>query len=303
MDTFRIPKDGGIYADRIFSRCRDLISYHFWSGIEQHRLDAWVANFRTPEERYFGARVLDALIYRSNAQTLALLRELLSRVLPDLARIHGLSLHLQDLLPKLREPGPDPGVRIVPVIPPGSAPTKSGVILARHLKRALKIKEDWILHPDELPNVLGSGRVIIFVDDFLGTGHQFSNFFQNIGLSTHATGNCFIYGCLAAHEKGVDHLSSQCPNVHIATVERLDDSHALFHDAAGSFPDGANSAECAKDFYYQLLNDRGFGNLGSDRRGYGHLEIVYAFEHSVPDNSLPILWWDKSSRWQHLFDR
>jgi hypothetical protein len=303
VDTFRLPRDGSIYADKIFSRCRDLISYHFWSGMPQHRLDAWIANFRTPEERYFAARVLDALIYRSDDQTLALLRELITRVIPDYARIHGLPPQLQDMYLKLRSPSMDPGIRIVPVLPPGAAPTKSGVILARHLKRALKIKENWIIHPDTVPAAISDGHTIIFVDDFLGTGDQFTKFLKATKLVPVASSTCFIYGCLAAHEEGIGFLRKECPSVHVATVEKLDDSHALFHNSAGSFPDGINSVDCAKEFYYQLLDDRGFGIIGPNRRGFGHLEIVYAFEHSVPDNSLPILWWDHSSQWQHLFDR
>ncbi len=303
VDTFRLPKDGSIYADTIFSRCRDLISYQIWSGIPRSRLDAWIANFRTPEERYFAARVLDALIYRSDDQTLALLRELLNRVIPDYARIHGLPGNLQDIYLKLRSPLVDPGVRIVPVIPPGSPPTKSGAILARYLKRALKINENWIIYPNSIPASIGLAHTIIFVDDFLGTGDQFSKFFQNTNLSTYAPSFSYIYGCLAAHDHGIGLLRGMFPSLHIATVERLDDSHAFFHASGGSFPDEENSVECARDFYYNLLDDRGFGITGSNRRGFGHLEIAYAFEHSVPDNSLPILWWDHSSQWRQLFDR
>ena len=133
--SFRLPPDGSIYADRIFARCRDLIGYQVWSGIQRPRLDAWIANFRTTEERYFAARVLDALIYRSDDQTLALLRELLSRMIPDHARINKLPDRLQQVYSALRDPHVDPGVRVVPVIPPHAPPTKSGPLIARHLKR------------------------------------------------------------------------------------------------------------------------------------------------------------------------
>ena len=114
---------------------------------------------------------------------------------------------------------------------------------------------------------------------------------------------CFVYASLAGHERGIDQLRTAFPGIHIATVETLDNSHALFHAEGGSFPDGVNSAETARDFYYNLISDRRFNITGPDRRGFGHFEIVYAFQHAVPDNSLPILWWADSDRWRPLFDR
>ena len=68
-NTFALPRDGIVYTDTVFSRSRDFISYDVWSGVELHRLDQWIANFRTEEERYFAAKVLDALIYRSGEKS------------------------------------------------------------------------------------------------------------------------------------------------------------------------------------------------------------------------------------------
>lgn len=302
-NAFQLPKDGSIYAETIFARCRELIGYQLWSGLQPQRLNAWIANFKTAEERYFAARVLDALIYRSDDQTIALLRQLLCRVVPDYARIHGLTIGLHNIYTALRHPTVDPRVRIVPVIPPSSPPTKSGTLIARHLKRALRINENWIIHPHQVPALIGSVDAFIFVDDFLGTGDQFSKFLAATSLSACTSQSCFIYGCLAGHEQGIGLLKNVLPDVHVATVERLDDSHALFHAEGGSFPDEVNSTESARDFYYDLLVNRDINITGPNRRGFGHLEVVYAFEHAVPDNSLPILWWSHSTQWRPLFDR
>lgn len=302
-EPFRLPKDGNIYTEAIFARCRELISYGIWSGIQQTRLQSWIANFQTPAERYFAALVLDLLVYRSDDQTVSLLRQLLSRVIPDLARISGLSTAVRMSYQAARLNAIDPKVRVVPVIPPGASPTKSGPVIARHLKRSLRICERWVIYPDQVEAILPSLDAVIFVDDFLGTGDQFSDFLIDTKLAGYVDTSCFIYGCLAAHRHGVDSLQKAFPKLHIAAVESLDDSHALFHNDSGTFPDGTNSAENAKSFYYSLLSDRGINISGPNRRGYGHLELAYAFEHSVPDNSLPILWWDGDKSWRPLFDR
>lgn len=300
--TFRLPTDGSIYSNSIFTRCRELIGYQLWSGLEQHRLDAWITNFRTPEERYLAARVLDSLIYRSDAQTIALMRQLFCRVVPDCAREDRLSPQLNNCYFSLRGMG-DPRIRVVPVIPPNSPPTKSGPTIARHLKRTLRFNEAWIIYPDDVKRQLQHADAFVFVDDFLGTGTQFNDFLADTGLAAYVSSSCFIYASLAAHSLGLSNLTQAFPDLHVVTVETLDDSHALFHDTGGSFPDEVNSCETAKQFYYDLLDDRGFNIVGPDRRGFGHFEIVYAFEHAVPDNSLPILWWNELPQWRPLFDR
>lgn len=303
VDVFRLPKDGSIYADAVFSRCRNLISYGIWSGLSRSRLDKWIANFLTPEERYFAARVLDSLIYRSDDQTVALLRQLLDRVIPDHARLHALPQCLKKVGTQLRSVTFDPRVRIVPVIPPGSPPTKSGPVIARHLKRTLRVNERWVLYPADLAAHISNVDAVIFLDDFLGTGDQFSSFLSSTGLLDNMAGKCAVYGCLAGHQRGIDSLSSAFPTLNVAAVEVLDEKHAIFHPDAEMFPDGENSPEVARDFYYNLLKKRQIHLSGPDRRGYGHMEIAYAFEHAVPDNSLPILWWRHSELWQPLFDR
>jgi hypothetical protein len=300
--AFRTPKDASVYSDTVFTRCRDLIGYELWSGLKRHRLDAWIANFKLPEERYFAAKVLDNLIYRSDNQTDALMRQLLTRVIPDYARRCGLPAQLKHVYKALQGHA-DPRVRVVPVIPLDAPPTKSGPVIVRNLKRALRLNEKWMVYPQEVPHLLGTVDVVLFIDDFLGTGDQFTRFLAATKLGTHLDDVCCLYCPLAAHVKGVQNLKDDIPKLHVVAVEQLDDSHALFHPKSGAFPDEVNSAEAATEFYYDLLKSRGIDINPGSRRGFGHFELAYAFEHSVPDNSLPILWWGDSPHWRPLFDR
>ena len=302
--SFQLPKDGTIYTRSIFRRCQDLIRHEIWSGIELNRLDTWIANFKTDEERYFSARVLDALIYRSDRQTIALMKQLFQRVIPDLARSRGLNSSLRVVYQSLQDHTVGPGVRVVPVIPPGESPTKSGTTIARMLRRNLRFHEAWFAYPHDVANLINQVDGIIFVDDFLGTGTQFlRDFLVPTGLASHLSSGRFVYTPLVGHVEGVNRLRTDCPDLHVDTVELLDDSHALFHKESGGFPDDVNSTETARDFYYALLKNRRIDINGPERRGFGHFELAYAFEHAVPDNSLPILWWPHSEDWRPLFDR
>jgi hypothetical protein len=61
---FQEPKDAVTYTTEITRRAEALIDNKVWTGIKVQRLRAWLSNFRTKEEKYFGACVLDSLVYR-----------------------------------------------------------------------------------------------------------------------------------------------------------------------------------------------------------------------------------------------
>ncbi len=300
--TFQVPPFGPTYVEHIFQRCRDLIAFGVWAGIEPHRLDAWIGNFRTAEEKYLCARILDFLVYRSNSQTLALSRQLFQRTIPDIGRENGQGARFRDIYQNLKTVV-EPGVRLIPVIPPNDPPIKSGVLVARNLEKKLRFQKHWIGRPDQVATYLTSGYIPVFIDDFLGTGTQFAEFLQNTGLESVLSNTPFVYAPLVAHIDGVNALRSRYPHLLVGAAETLDENHALFDPKAEIFPDEVNSEDSARDFYYDLLKNRGIDLQGPDRRGYGHFELAYAFEHAVPDNSLPLLWWPDSPNWRPLFDR
>ena len=299
---FQLPKDAAIYTASIFERSRELISYNLWSGLQQHRLDKWIRNFETDEERYFAAKVLDALIYRSKDQTVALMQHLFQRTIPDLHRFYGISPSLSTVYSSLKTEH-DSNIRLAPVLPPSEAPIKSGTFIGRYLRRLLHFHPDWIIKCSDIHRHIFEGRIVVLIDDFLGTGGQFVQFVSEANLrDLFDSGNC-IFAPLVAHTCGLQNLKRHYPTLHLATVETLDDSHALFHESSGSFPDGINSAESARNFYYNLMKHRQIPVNEYNRRGFGYFELLYAFEDAVPDNSLPILWWPESTHWHPLFDR
>lgn len=125
---FSLPKDGDIFTNLIFERCESLIDAGIWDGMDTIKINTWINNFKTPTERYFAACILDALIYRSNKQTIALMEHLFQRTLPDLTRLdppqHGPADTWHDRL--RTNSGSNPGIRIVPVLRASDPPSKSG---------------------------------------------------------------------------------------------------------------------------------------------------------------------------------
>jgi len=86
---FVVPSDGPTFIEQVRIRCEDLVRCDIWADLSIQRLNQWWSNFRTDIERYFAACLLDSVIYRSEAQTVALMRQLVQRALPDHGRATG----------------------------------------------------------------------------------------------------------------------------------------------------------------------------------------------------------------------
>jgi hypothetical protein len=305
--AFRLPHDGLTYTEEVLERCRGLISSGIWAGVHVVRLNGWVKNFRTDEERYFAACVLDNLIYRSEQQTVSLIRQLLQRTLADLTRQDPTPLGpVDDWLALLRKDpwGINPRLRLVAVVQRNDPPTKSAYVIARLMKRYLRVDERWIITPWGVEESVRKGtQVFIYIDDFLGTGDQFSKVVEAERLQPLFNASYNAYAPLAAHSRGVNSVENSYPDLRLAPVETLTERYSLFSADSSTFDDGVNAPATAEEFYYKLLDTRGIALYGSNRRGFGGLELAYAFSHAVPDNCIPILWYSHAADWQPLFDR
>jgi hypothetical protein len=307
VPAFALPHNGLTYIEEVLGRCRDLIQCGVWAGLHAARLRRWLTNFRTDEEKYFAACILDNLIYRSEQQTVSLIRQLLQRTLADLTRQDPTPLGaVRDWLTLLRtDPrGTDPRLRLVALVQRDDPPTKSAHVIARLMKRYLHINESWIITPWSVsPSAKKGTQVFVYIDDFLGTGDQFSEIvgLEKLGPTFDATYSA--YAPLAAHVRGITTLRNSYPHLRVAPVEVLSEDYSLFSPKSLTFDDGVNTPEAAERFYSALVASRGITLYGCDRRGYGGLELAYTFSHGVADNCLPILWYPHSADWQPLLDR
>jgi len=292
-----LPKDWQIYSSQIRDRCRDLIEYKIWGGIDLIKLDAWRHNFKTAEEKYFSACVLDSLIYRSNSQTYSLINQMLYKNLNNMFRILG-EPDLQNFPACLIDRSADLLVRLVPAITKFSPVTKSSNEILRFMKRHFRVWENWMVNPWNIEKEIIKGvKAFIFIDDFLGTGHQFEEVILDSNLSDIIETNLIIYAPLIAHEEGISYLKSAYPSLNITYSEKLKkNSHSFF---VNYFEDEQNEA---KAFYIDMLAKRGITPGIGNQYGYGDMELTFAFEHAAPDNSLQVLH-ERHDNWVPLFNR
>jgi hypothetical protein len=229
--SFTLPHDGLTYTEEVLERCRGLIQCGIWAGLHVARLRGWLNNFRTDEEKYFAACILDNLIYRSEQQTVSLIRQLLQRTLADLTRRDPTPLGpVGDWLTLLRtDPwGTDPRLRLVASVERNDPPTKSAYVIARLMKRYLRINESWIITPWSVAESARKGtQVFVYIDDFLGTGDQFSEIAESEKLQPLFDATYSTYAPLAAHSRGIVSLRNSCPHLRVAPVEILSERYSL----------------------------------------------------------------------------
>jgi hypothetical protein len=306
--SFIVPDGGPLFTDEIIDRCENLITYGIWGDLHISRLRGWIRNFSGLEERYFAARLLDSLIYRSGDQTAAMIQQLFQRVLPDLFRDSRAPLPaVAEWRDRLKYPDRkrDPGIRFIPVSLISDPTLKSGPVIGRMMKRLMHIDDDaWVIPAWRARDEFESGaRVFIFVDDMLATGTQFNEFLMEEKLEELVADAFTVYAPLTAHAEGVNRVRLRFPQLKIAPVETLNYSHCLFHETSDAFADGANTPETAKQFYLDILRSRGLTISKRDSLGFGDLSLSYAFQHAAPNANLPLFWWGQDSAWTPLFDR
>ena len=303
--TFSMPKNGEIYISQVLERCFDLISKKFWEGLSKSSLKTWMNNFKTDEERYFATCCLDSFIYRSEEQTVALMRQLFDVILPNnlFKNLHESNLNINFSHEQLVKSSIDPGFRLIPIMPVGGSQTKSGSLIARLYRRKLFINDQWIISPEKLiKQNFNDKPIIIFIDDFLGTGTQFKSFLKADSLSEKLSEYRLIYSPLVAHTTGISEVLSEFPNIIILPVEVLSDNYSLFSAESYCFNDGVNSSAVARDFYYEFFVKKHPNISNKYIEGFGNLSLAYCFQHAIPNNCLPIIWY-RGRDWNPLLER
>ncbi len=292
-----LPKEWNTYYNSIRDRCQNLVDLGIWSGIDINQLNAWKQNFKTEEERYFSACILDSLIYRSNQQTFSLIHQLLYKNLNNLFRLNKLA-EFQSFPYNMQSKTDDPLVRFVPVVTHEEPVTKSSFEILRFFKRHFNINERWMIYPLDIQRCIKDEGVkaIIFIDDFLGTGTQFDETCIYAQIDNIIKNEFVVYAPLVAHELGINSLSKMYGNLKVTYAEKLTiNSNSFFNNYFKG-----SEAE-AKKFYIELMNDRGIKYDTVTPYGYGNMELTFSFEHAAPDNSLQILH-NSSDDWVPLFN-
>lgn len=245
-------------------------------AVNRRRLDKWLDLFDV-RDRDTAARLLDAIEYFGPERIATLYRQCLGAL-----------------------PGWNRSARRRTgrwfFVPMSSSAGDSGSTMVHHFRLATGMsgrRFDYLFpFPSELVSkALKSDDVVIFLDDFVGTGNQVTTRW-NSGFSQLVAGAGTVYlMVVTAYSRGCDAVRDSTDlRVHFAHT--LPDSDNLFGQGCQHFSDGEKQALLK---YCKLASK-------SAPAGYGNCGLAVVFAHRCPNDSVPILH-AVNTKWRGLFPR
>src|ERR1043165_5167341 len=160
--------------------------------------------------------------------------------------------------------------------------TDSGFTFARKARQLLGIPEDRIMSPDEaLRQIYNKGpRDIVFVDDFVGSGDQFTATWQRLWdvspslrtsfgrVAASTRGTRFFYCPLLCTQQGYERLRQAYPEITLAPAHIVSDRYSVFSpesivwppdlkNTAAKFVRNASMRAGVRDISWRGYNDLG----------------------------------------------
>ncbi len=303
------PDTNRLHAQRapdalVLSKLQFLADIHIWplrTHLNPHR---WLDNFR-PTERPYAVNILNVFLYLSNPIVDTIFR----------ATVHAMSAALTSQATSLANAKALwrrylSSVKVTYVEGEQPNPTDSGLLFARKARQVLNIPQTQIANPrDALNELVQSPKTpIMFVDDFVGSGNQMvatwhrkyqlaSGYETSFSEVSHADTH-LVYVPLVATRTGLAALNTSCPQLMTRPAYSLDSRYSLLSDDSVLWP--TNLRENAADVLYHVSRRAGIvDSLDYSWRGFHDLALALAFEHSVPDATLPLIYWEKNG-WKPL---
>lgn len=197
-------------------------------------------------------------------------------------------------------------------------PAESGTHLLYYFRQEAQLHKDLFVHPHQLfdgditnpatkfadPDL----RRIVFIDDVCGSGQQSITYSASILPQIHQvstrTGQAveISYLVLLGSRSGIERARNLSAFNNVECVSEMDETFATYSAESRVFAapptdiDSADSKRMSEHYGNDLFKPHPLG--------YENGQLLLAFHHNVPDNTLPIVWADGGARnWKALMKR
>ena len=297
-----------VNEERVLAKAEFFVDVQLWPFRRTLDPQGWLKNF-LPNEQEYAVNLLNAFVYYSAPLCDALLLGAFRRLSANVVSCDDPFVAAQSLWQGFCD-----SVLIVHVEGETPSTTDSGYLFARRARQVLEIAEDRILSPQAaLERLIKSGPLpVVFVDDFVGSGNQFAmSWHRRIRLRdgrehsfdqlAAAQGGRFFYCPLVCTAAGVETIQLECPKVILVPAHVLTEHYNALSPVSHLWPDHLRPTAAA--FVETASRRAGIPESGtSGWRGFHDLGLAVAFEHSVPDATLPIFYWEHNG-WTPLIKR
>ncbi|MCA8172472.1 hypothetical protein LGM96_34590 [Burkholderia gladioli] len=295
-----------LYIETVVDKCTALMEAGMWRRLPAVRPKAWLQNFEA-EDQVAAAVLLDHFTYFAGSAVdqmlLSLYRQLRDRLISTMGVVKAVATLDNAIFTSVE--GEDPNV------------TDSGNLFCRKLRQAAGIADNRFMDPKRALEQAKLGRLVIFLDDMLGSGNQVSATWKRDYLSHQPysfadleaeSGAHVIYATLVATHSGLDVIRAELPGLNVVAAHVLEDADTVSGIPRSALkPDLEDIPGAIAKFLEKYSPRLGVPSYLEDLRTrmYGHTEagLLLAFEHSTPDSTLPIFWAVGPDQWTPLVRR
>ena len=285
------------------------IESKFWSKLTVKRVQNWMKNFESIDEKYCAARLLDRFVFYSEDDTIRLLDYGINEIF--IRKEYLRKEQEEDFLieeAELKKVKEDFLGRTGLLPLSEGNPTDSSFEMARKISSELGFPEGQVISPTEFDSDINKRYdQIIILDDFIGTGDQIIDFWNYSDINFNGvkrklyeiskilTNTSFHYLCLVSTKEGLDRFYSEDlhhdKTLSISCCEILKEKFRIFNGTV--YFDEGEVEECQK-IIKALCERKNINFLGFRRKDY-----AIAFHHGIPDASLP-LFYEQNENWNYL---
>lgn len=266
-----------------YNQAIESICFKFGHAVTEYDVFRWLRNF-DESEWDMALNVLDKVVYYSSDRIEETLEGHIKQIVEEHKGVH------------------------VYVLPSGNV-GKSGHVMAYHTK---KVIENLGL-PEKVLSLLNlrsldtvrRNAVIALLDDFSGTGESIKKFYYEHVKDTVDGKTVAVCALTVAYmEKASNYLQSKCD------IKIYGDLHKPAFVRRGSVFGYEKSMIPVRDFCFKKgeLLFPNWRNQSLKPLGYENSQVMVCFEHTTPNNTLPILWYEElipglDKKWNAIFPR
>lgn len=317
--AFKAPENYKDFYNLIYKKCLVLINLKYWDKITKVHLDTWLGNFKGKEEKYLASLILHKLIYRNEDSIISMISNIFFIELPKYLKVkkvytvNDLDCFRKKLFKSQEVFFQEIDFRFS-TISTGDL-GESGHLYIKYLREyficsdlIVDISSERDPQPGEeyyFQNIHSSIKTIVFIDDFIGSGSQITEFIEKNDKKLAIFDN-LVFMPLVAHQKGIDDIikvgTNFGLNIEIIPVETINYENSSFYlsEDKDTVFDGKNTIHDLHTFYKELIEEKDFDSF--PEYGFGDLGLVHIFSTGIPDNNLPLLFKTTDS-WQALREK
>ena len=305
--------------DALFRKLKVLNETIWESRADEPLVTEWLDNFTssssgTTNDRLHALFLLSNVIYFGSKQMRELMKSLFRDlyqypILESIRRRNGDTISRDQITQAFSEE-----LRRTQFLGVGN-PSESGCHLLYYFRQENYLPKTHFVHTHQLfrrDSATGSISIrspdirrYVFIDDFCGSGKQGTEYSRDVVSELKRLNpDAFVaYYVIFATAHGIKKVRKDTKFDEVECVYELDSTFKCFSNKSRHFANLPSTIE--KSYAEQMCRVYGSRLWPSHPLGYDDCQLLIAFHHNTPDNTLPIIWYDEPDgvSWTPIFRR